>query len=1008
MACIVIAKSGVKPPVYAVRRAPAEAIRPFGIAINTVSHHVSQPIHLLPYDGDPLAFAAERILTRHADALPDLDQVVVLLPDTQSAPRLRELLLRGAADRGLSALLGPRIDTLPGWLDSLCIAHTPAVQNVGRDLILMEALQQHRTLFGDADPWRLCESLLQFFDELTRFDVQLPDNVDEFISRIGRGYGTRATTPAHLGREATLVHTLWRAWHQQLHAHGRIDPNSAYILRLRQSLDSIRTNQTIFVLGWYRATSAECAWLQALLKRGQLELILHGAFGSDHYHPDAALTRLTAMLHIAPHATKSTDALSLFIDATYAYRDNPLSERARNFRRGTGADSPARNRLMSFHAEDAEQEARAIDLQVRRWLLEGMASIGIVTEDRRLARRVRALLERAEIVLDDTGGWALSTTSAATVIERWLQTVEEDFAHQPLLDLLKSPFLLPLDDADGFRAAVYRLERDIVLHENVARGLARYRRHLRFRARRLKWSAPATARIAQLLDHLAHAAAPLQALFGGRPHLPQRYLDALDFSLDALELRRTLAADAAGFRVLQQLQQLRAATDQRQVRMNWSEFRGWLGRALERASFRPNTANSAVQLLTLEQSHLCRFDALIIAGAEISHLPGSGTPSPYFNDAVRGELKLPSWHETLTERFYHFRRLLSSSNRVLITCHRQQDGDEVVVSPWLEALETFHNSAFGCGLDDAGLTHLLSASDTDVCTFDEAELPHPMPYPRPQVAADKLPHAVSASAHQRLVDCPYQFFAADCLQLKPVDEIREVLEKSDYGQRVHRCLQAFHATVDGLPGPFSEPLTAENRARAIDCLQAIAHAQFAKDLEDNFMHRGWLKRWLSLIPAYIDWQIERQRHWSVVAVESACEQTIGPTWRLKGRLDRVDANGSGQHAVIDYKTGATPNADMVMQGEAVQLASYAILHGSTTQVEYVRLDGEHVESASMLDGTELSELRDRVRRRLASVLDEAAAGAALPAWGDEQVCKHCPMSGLCRREAWLESAQAAP
>ena len=107
--------------------------------------------------------------------------------------------------------------------------------------------------------------------------------------------------------------------------------------------------------------------------------------------------------------------------------------------------------------------------------------VAIVTEDRRLARRVRAMLEASGIQLDDPAGWALSTTSAAAIVERWLETVEEDFACGPMLDVLKSPFY-EWRTRDQHLALVLRLEQDIILHENIARGLDRYRRHLDLRS----------------------------------------------------------------------------------------------------------------------------------------------------------------------------------------------------------------------------------------------------------------------------------------------------------------------------------------------------------------------------------------------------------------------------------------------------------------------------------------------------------------------------------------------
>ena len=147
-------------------------------------------------------------------------------------------------------------------------------------------------------------------------------------------------------------------------------------------------------------------------------------------------------------------------------RGNSFSSRS-DSTRARSPQSPLAEGMEIFAASSAEQEALAIDLQVRRWLLEGRQPLGIVTEDRRLARRVRALLERSGIHLQDSGGWALSTTSAAAALERWLETVEEDFDHQPLLDVLKSPFIFPDVDPDLHGSRVYRLEQDRITSYNV-------------------------------------------------------------------------------------------------------------------------------------------------------------------------------------------------------------------------------------------------------------------------------------------------------------------------------------------------------------------------------------------------------------------------------------------------------------------------------------------------------------------------------------------------------------
>jgi ATP-dependent helicase/nuclease subunit B len=962
---------------------------------------------LIPYGEDPLRHVARRIVQRCGDRLPLLDGVTIVVPDMQAAPRLREQLLAEAATQGHQALLGPHITTLRDLTNAVNLPSLPPVLDAGRELMLVEALQAHRSLFGESNAWRLCDSLMQLFDELTVHRVQLPEDLERFTRLLEQGYGITSGAPGNLGQEARLIHTLWHAWHTQMAAEGYIDPQTAHVLKLIHAAGHVPADALFVVVGFTRFTGTEAEWLTQLLNRGQAEVVLHGTAGHTGYHPDAVLTDAVTSLGLIPAQAPPVAAFSAFLDAVFPHDQDALGTRAHAFATLHTA-SPASARLRLLGADDSELEAQAVDLQVRRWLLAGKRHIGIVTEDRRLARRIRALLERAGVDLTDTGGWALSTTSAATALERWLESIEEDFAHQPLLDLLKSPFLRPEepDAQERFRHAVFRLEQDIIRHENIARGLNRYRQHVTYRAERLGWSSAATAELLDLLGLLEEAAAPVKAVCDRRRRSPLDFLGALEDSLRHLGAWARLEQDAAGDRVLMQLDRLRTAAASRDLPMTWMEFRGWLGRNLEQATFRPATAHQPVQLLTLAQSRLCRFDGLIIAGAERDHLPGRDARSPYFNDAVRGELGLPVWQDSLNERLHHFRRLLEAAPEVLITRRREQDGEEIMASPWVEALQAFHYIAYGTGLDDGELLELLANPGSQVFVGDTTRRPQPRPFPRPQLPAAQVPSTVSVAAHQRLINCPYQFFGAVGLGLKPPEEVREALEKSDYGERVHRCLQAFYAPVAGLPEPFAQALTDASREAAIAHLTAIAQAQFGRDLEDNFMHRGWLKRWLALIPAYIDWEIARQQQWRVQDVELAAESRVGTGHALKGRLDRVDTDADGGHAVLDYKTGGVPTPAEVESGEAVQLPSYALLVGGAQRVEYLKLDSGVVASIAPLEGAPLQDLAAQVALRLETMLDELGHGAALPAWGDDRTCAYCDMEGLCRRQAWSEPASA--
>ncbi|HHO68372.1 MAG TPA: DNA helicase [Gammaproteobacteria bacterium] len=953
------------------------------------------PVRLLPWAADPLADAAGLILAQYRARLPDLGDVTLLVPDTQCAPALRRTLLQQADALGFPALLGPAVRHLDDYLADRHPPPRPLLDRAAQELVLVEAVREARSLYPAADPWLLADQLLDLFEELTRSTVGIDARLQDFCARLQDAYGIGDEAPAPLGREARIVHSLWHAWRRQLDDDGCLDAASAHLQRLRD--DRGRGDDELWLLGFTRFTAAEVDWLRGRLAAGRTRVLLHGSARGRGYHPDAPLTELLEALQ-ATVESPSGDDFSRALDQVFDRDAGSLPERAARCAASCPAD-PFAGRLTLFAADGQEQEAQAVELQVRRWLLDGQARVGIVTGDRRLARRVRALLERAGISLEDAGGWALSTTSAAAVLERWLEALEEDFACGPLLDVLKSPFIAA-GDRDRHLARVRRLEQDVILHENVARGLDRYRRALQARSERLPEGFAAGRReLETLLNQVDHAAEPLRGLLSGR-HPAPRYTRALNDSLSQLGAVAGWADDAAGRALLAELETLDEAARRRPLDMAWAEFRSWLGRTLERHNFRPRGTSSPVQLLTPAQSRLQRFDALVLAGCTQAQLPGAPADGGYFNQAVRAELGLDTWRRELQLRLHDFRRLLEAAPRLLLTRTREQDGETLAPSPWLALLETFHRNAWGGDLHDRNLAALLARADSRVC-IDTRPLPATTQrQPRPVLAAGRLPERWSASAHQRLVDCPYRFFAADGLALKPLDEIREALQKNDYGNLVHRILEAFHCGVGGLPGPWSEPLDGTTRQAAIELLEDISRRVFARAQQENFLARGWLRQWLEQVPAYIDWQSGRQRDWQVEACELQLERELAPGLRLKGRLDRLDRQGADR-AIVDYKTGRVPDQADVDSGEAVQLPSYALLRPEATQrVEYLRLDRKGVDNKVALEGEALQRLQDQVADRLRTLVAGLSEGAALPAWGDDDTCAWCEFSGLCRRNAW--------
>ena len=270
--------------------------------------------------------------------------------------------------------------------------------------------------------------------------------------------------------------------------------------------------------------------------------------------------------------------------------------------------------------------------------------------------------------------------------------------------------------------------------------------------------------------------------------------------------------------------------------------------------------------------------------------------------------------------------------------------------------------------------------------------------PAPAAERDLIPGAISASGYNTLIACPYQFHARYLLRLGALDEVEELIDKSGYGQHVHEILTAFHRE---LPCVGAAPAV-EAAAR----LSALSDSVFARSVGRNALARGWLLRWKSLIPAYLDWQRARESEgWRWHAGEAARELAIrtpaGREFKLVGRLDRVDRNAAGATAVVDYKTRSESalNKSLAIPGEDVQLPVYALLwREPVTQALYVSMDRDAVNTVA-LPG-ELDAQTASAHERLAKAVDALHDSCAVPAQGAAAACQWCEMHGLCRRAHW--------
>lgn len=895
--------------------------------------------------------AAGAIVEAHRAALPDLSGLTVLLPSLHAAPAMACALAQAA---GTPVLLLPRLATLPDWAAGVPIEGR-VVADSEREAQVYAALAE-RNWFPEADRWHVAAELRELADELTLHLVALPQSGQDLVSRLEDAYRAKAGEPMQF--EARLVH---EAWHVLAPAGGAADKAGRYLIQLARRADA--PPGPLVIAGVYTFTPAERTFIEGYAKSAPV-LVLETVPGTD------ALAGALAAAWPMRSSAGDEPAADL-LGRSLAFRDRTPR-------------SPLAGRVTLCGATSLEQEAHAADVKIRSWLLAGKATIAVVAQDRLVARRLRALLERASVLVEDETGWTLSTVAATTVLMRLLDCVSGDFYHRDFLDLLKSPLVFADLEPEARKADVFALEQLVRRHGIVA-GLGACRAE----AQREREAVGATA--LAMLDRLDTAA---RALKKGPAPLAT-WLERLRESLDALAVTPALEKDSAGQQLLSLLERLARELAGEGTRIPLGEWRRWLDRQLEAETFRDREVESPVVFTHLAATRLRAFDGVVLLGFDAAHFPPRPQAGLFFNQAVRGALGLPTREQALEETRRDLAALVAAAGETFVTWQRSVRGEHNALAPPFELLEAFHRLAYGFSLIDGAWLACLPAASVVAAT--DAPAAATVAGPAPAVPTALVPRSVSVSGYGSLVACPYQFFARHVLRLNELDEVSEDIEKRDYGEVVHRILLEFHRRHPAVTG--EDPM-----ALASD-LERSSERVFGSLAKENYLAHAWFYRWKKAIAGYLAWQLEReQAGWRFDGGEQKAATSFeadGVAIELRGRLDRLDRRGD-ELSVIDYKTqdASALRRRLEQPGEDVQLSAYALLRPEVGEAAFLAVDEKNGKPRPVAPGEALPALAGRERVRFVDVFGRILAGAPLPANGEDSVCGWCEMQSLCRKRYW--------
>jgi len=869
-----------------------------------------------------------RLMKEDAQTPPDFSAVRVVVPTFTHAQLFKGALLRRAG----SAFVPPRICTMSAWRGLLPPGDAQLQGEGARLMALYAELRQHawlKKLFTarrNTDLLPLAQILLTLSDELTQ--SLLPSVWQSEDGAYGDWQrAMEQLTPSArqiVSDESQLVWTIWKS---------QLDSDDAQVLRYRQMMQLAEdASETLVWIAPAITDVFDRTFLDAYSERQPVLPIL----------------------------------LDWYCDALPAAYSWAWSELADDDLPDEDDKSPTVPKNVALcPAANMEQEAQRGAQIIIDWLRAGKSDIAIVAQDRVVARRMRALLERSQIFVADETGWKLSTTRAASAIAAWFEVIATRCETVALLDFLKSPYTFAQHDSkEGLLIAVEAGLR----HANVSGG----------------WDAVTDAfNGATDVEALLATIAQQARIFSGRKTIAQ-WCAATIACLQTLEMWTALQVDAAGEQVLALLQTITEECQNQEQSFSFPEWRAFISTQLESTSFLAPANDKRVVMLPLNGAQLRRFDAVLMLGCDADHLPSQPAETLFFANGVRRELGLATRESRQRQQLRDFAALLCCNEEVVLSWQTHVDGEPNPVSPWIERLQLLL-AHHGDGS--------LSMRDVQIPSQRLYSVGQQMPAP---AAPHLLPQKLSASGYNSLVACPYQFFATRMLGLSGLEELTDMPEKRDYGDWLHKILTRYHETVRDEKTVISERET---------LLRNISKAVFDQEIASNAAALAYASRWEKVMPAYLDWANQHEADgWQFAFGERKFERNL--RWTdgailLHGRLDRIDQNAEGAHAVLDYKTrNVTALRDKLNEGEDRQLAFYGVLSDLPLErAFYIALEAQRGKIDDV-EATNYDEAKQALQQQLTGNLDALAQGAKLPATGIDTVCEYCAVRGLCRKGAW--------
>ncbi len=625
-----------------------------------------------------------------------------------------------------------------------------------------------------------------------------------------------------------------------------------------------------------------------------------------------------------------------------------------------------------IRARNEDEEARAIALAARATLETGR-TVGIITPDRNLARRIAAELRRFDIVVDDAAGTPLFLASAGRLARQLLNLVQGGCAPVDLLALLRNRATTLGLDRGALAALADDVDLGLLRGQRPSPGIAGLRAmlaahlagRLKYPARKLTPERGAT--IADLFDRLEAALAPLEALMGQGEITAATLASALGDALIAISPDAPLPGREEFLAWVSGMAEL-AGQGHRFPPRGLEDVLSALMAGTDVRHRIPEDRRTDIAIWGQLEARLMSPDLLILGALNEDKWPGPADPGPWLSRGMRlgAGLEPPERQQGLAA--HDFAQAMGNAEVMLAYADRV-GASPALPSRLVQRLDAFIGEAAATELRQRGRVWIDEARQLDaVATVT------PAPRPQPNPPAASRPRKLSVTEIETLMRSPYDLYAKHVLRLKPLDALGEDPDARERGTIIHAILARFVFEQ-------RDPADPEALAR----LMEIAAEEFAGLDAIGERRDIWLRRFATAASQFLDFErarahLVRRRH---AEVSGRWDLRLAVPFTITGQADRVDLLVDGTLEILDFKTGSPPAPGAMRSFEAPQLpvealmASHGALHdispAGTSALTYIKIglgpEAFRPTGFALPEGMSVTDMAEEIFRRMQAQID---------------------------------------